>query len=216
MSEGVIESIVVWVTSVISTLGYPGIILTMAIESALIPLPSEIIMPFSGFLVTQGRFEFWLVGLCGAIGNVLGSWLAYFLGYLGEGMVVRRIIAKYGKFILISEHELNRSEALFRKYGDRIVFLSRILPAVRTVISLPSGMAKLPFLKFTALTFFGSLAWSYFLTYLGVLLGENWEALRPIFRKFDLVIVVVIIIILGWYIYIRVKKTKKVGDEKES
>lgn len=205
MSGGIIESIVVWITSVISTLGYPGIILTMAIESALIPLPSEIIMPFSGFLVSQGRFEFWLVGLSGAMGNVLGSWVAYFLGYVGEGVVVRKFISRYGKYILLSEHELDRSEALFRKYGDGIVFFSRILPAVRTVISLPCGIAKLPFVKFTLLTFLGSLAWSYFLAYLGVLLGENWDVLRPIFRKFDLAIIFVVIIILAWYIYRRAK-----------
>ena len=208
MPEGIIESIVSWVTSFISTLGYPGIIITMAIESALIPLPSEIIMPFSGFLVSHGQFDFWLVGLSGAFGNVLGSWVAYALGYYGESTVVRKFIAKYGKFILISEHELEKSETLFRKYGDAIVFFSRIIPAVRTVISLPCGIAKLPFLKFTILTFFGSLLWSFFLTYLGVLLGENWEILRPIFRKFDLVIIASFIMVLGWYLFTRVKASK--------
>lgn len=208
MSEGVIEAIVDWIVSVISALGYPGIIATMALESALIPLPSEIIMPFSGFLVSQGRFDFFLVGLSGALGNVLGSWIAYGLGYFGEGIVIRRLVSKYGKYILLSEEELDKSEKLFRKYGDAIVFLSRILPAVRTVISLPCGMAKLPFLKFTLLTFAGSLVWSYFLTYLGVLLGENWDALRPIFRKFDMLIILVVAVILGWYLYHKLKLSK--------
>lgn len=213
MSEGVIEAIVVWITSFISTIGYPGIVIMMAIESALIPLPSEIIMPFSGFLVSQGRFDFWLVGLCGAVGNLLGSWIAYSIGYFAEGVVVRRLVAKYGKFVLLSEEELEKSERLFRKYGDAIVFFSRVLPAVRTVISLPCGIAKLPFIKFTVLTFLGSLIWSYFLAYLGVLLGENWEILRPIFRKFDLAIVAATIIIVGWYIYYHIKK-KEMRNEK--
>jgi membrane protein DedA with SNARE-associated domain len=204
-----VESIVNWIVSVISALGYPGIILTMAIESALIPLPSEIIMPFSGFLVSQGRFDFWLVGLCGAIGNLLGSWAAYCLGYWGEGAVARRLIRRYGKFILLSEEELDKAEKLFRRYGDLIVFGSRVIPAVRTVISLPCGMVRLSLVKFSILTFFGSLIWSYFLTWLGVLLGKNWEILRPIFRKFDIAIIILVIIAIGWYIWRRLKKATK-------
>lgn len=204
-----VESIVNWIVGVISQLGYPGIILTMAIESALIPLPSEIIMPFSGFLVSQGRFDFWLVGLCGAFGNLLGSWVAYWLGYWGEGVVARRFIRNYGKFILLSEGELDKAERLFRRFGNLIVFGSRVMPAIRTVISLPCGMARVPILKFSVLTFFGSLIWSYFLAWLGVLLGENWETLRPIFRKFDIAIVIIAIILIGWYIYWRLKKTAR-------
>jgi membrane protein DedA with SNARE-associated domain len=204
-----VESIINWIVAVISQLGYPGIIVTMAIESALIPLPSEIIMPFSGFLVSQGRFEFWIVGLCGAIGNLLGSWIAYGLGYWGEGAIARRFVRSYGKFILLSEEELNKAERLFRRFGNLIVFGSRVMPAVRTIISLPCGMARLPFLRFSLLTFFGSLIWSYFLAYLGVLLGKNWEILRPIFRKFDIVIILVIIIGIGWYFYHKLKPAFK-------
>lgn len=216
MPEGIIESIVNWVVSVISAMGYPGIILTMAIESALVPLPSEIIMPFSGFLVSQGKFDFWLVAFSGALGNVLGSWIAYGFGYLGEGVIVRRFIKKYGRLILLTESEFERSEVLFRKYGDAIVFFSRILPAIRTVISLPCGIAKLPFLKFTLLTFLGSLLWSSFLTYLGVLLGENWDSLRPIFRKFDLALLFIFLFLAGLYIYFHLKKSghKSVDEER--
>jgi len=200
-----VESVVNWIVSVISQLGYPGIILTMAIESALIPLPSEIIMPFSGFLVSQGRFNFWLVGLCGAIGNLLGSWAAYWLGYWGEGAIARRFIRSYGRFILLSEEELDKAERLFRRFGNFIVFGSRVIPAVRTVISLPCGIARLPFWKFSLLTFSGSLIWSYFLAYMGVLLGKNWEGLRPIFKRFDIAIILIIIIGIGWYFYYKLR-----------
>jgi len=204
-----VEAVVYWIVNVISQLGYPGIILTMAIESALIPLPSEIIMPFSGFLVAQGRFDFWLVGFCGAFGNLLGSWVAYWLGYWGEGKIARRFIKNYGKFFLLTIEELDRAEQLFRRFGSFIVFGSRIIPAVRTIISLPCGIAKLHFWKFSLLTFFGSLSWSFFLAYLGILMGENWEGLRPIFRKFDIMITLAVMIGIGFYFYYKFKTLSK-------
>ena len=193
---------------IISDLGYPGIFILMALESALIPIPSEVIMPFSGFLVTEGRFDLKLVVLVGALGNLVGSWIAYALGYYGEKAVVRKLIAKYGKFILLTEEEFNSALKLFNKYGQWVAAVARVLPAIRTVISLPAGIAKLPFIKFSALTFFGSLIWSYFLTYVGVLLGENWQIIRPYFRKFDIFIVTVSIIVIGAYIYHKLKKRK--------
>ncbi|OGE06038.1 hypothetical protein A2W70_05475 [Candidatus Curtissbacteria bacterium RIFCSPLOWO2_02_41_11] len=213
MEQSFLEIIVFWVMGVISTLGYPGIFLLMTLESALIPIPSEIIMPFSGFLVSEGRFSLWAIALAGASGNLVGSWLAYALGYYGEKALVRKIIVKYGRFILLTEADFDSSLKLFFKYGQWIAAVARVLPAIRTVISLPAGITRLPFWKFSALTFLGSLIWSFFLGYIGFILGENWQIIRPYFRKFDLAIVAVTLILVGIYIYYKLKR-EKTGAQK--
>ncbi|OGD84331.1 hypothetical protein A2165_00030 [Candidatus Curtissbacteria bacterium RBG_13_40_7] len=214
METSFLEIIVFWVMGIISNLGYPGIFILMALESALIPIPSEVIMPFSGFLVSEGRFDLWAIVLVGALGNLFGSWIAYAIGYWGEKALVRKLVAKYGKFILLTEDEFDASLRLFNKYGQWVAAASRVLPAIRTVISLPAGIAKLNFVKFSALTFFGSLIWSLFLGYIGVILGENWEIIRPYFRKFDIFIVVATIILIGAYIYHKLHKRRKLSAKK--
>lgn len=191
--------------NVISTLGYPGIVLTMAIESALIPLPSEIIMPFSGYLASVGKFDLNMVALMGAIGNVIGSLVAYGIGYWGHEKLVRRFVRRFGKWILISEHELDVAEKMLNKYKLWVVLLSRVLPGVRTVISLPAGFAKLSLGSFIVLTFIGSLIWSYLLAWIGFVLGQNWHAIGPYFHKLDAVIVVVIAGTILFYIYHKLK-----------
>lgn len=208
MEQSFLEIVVFWVMGVISNLGYPGIFLLMTAESALIPIPSEIIMPFSGFLVSEGRFSLWTVALAGASGNLVGSWLAYALGYFGQKALVKKLVVKYGKFVLLTEDDYEKSLKLFTKYGQWAAAIARVLPAVRTFISLPAGIAKLQFWKFSALTFFGSLIWSFFLGYIGFVLGENWEIIRPYFRKFDLAIVAVTLILVGIYIYFKLKREK--------
>lgn len=204
-----LESIAHWVIEIISTLGYPGIVLTMGIESALIPLPSEIIMPFSGYLVSTGQFNLHLVALSGAIGNVLGSLVAYAFGFWGHEKIVRRFIRKWGKWILVTEDELDSAEKLLHKYKDLVVLGSRVLPGIRTVISLPCGIAKLPLQRFIVLTFVGSLVWSYFLAWIGFVLGENWDTLGPYFHKADALIVILLLAAVGFYIYHHLKRHKK-------
>lgn len=206
-----LESISHWIISVISSLGYPGIVLTMAIESALIPLPSEVIMPFSGFLVSTGQFNLHIVAFSGALGNLIGSLIAYGIGYWGHERLVRRFIRRWGKWILVSEHELDESEKLLHKYKDLVVLGSRVVPGIRTVISLPCGFAKLPLRRFIFLTFIGSLVWCYFLAWIGLVLGQNWDTLGPIFHKADVLIVGGIILIVGFYVYTRVNKAKRNG-----
>lgn len=201
-----LESVANWLIHTISILGYPGVILTMAIESALIPLPSEIIMPFSGFLVSAGRFDLNLVALAGAVGNVGGSLVAYGIGYWGHEKLVRRFIRKFGKWILISEKELDETEKLLHKFKDLVVLGSRVVPGIRTVISLPCGFAKLPLGRFIVLTFIGSLVWSYFLAWVGFTLGQNWQTLGPYFHKADLVVVLLLIGSVLFYIYHKVRK----------
>lgn len=204
-----LESIAQWVINVISTLGYPGIVLTMAIESALIPLPSEIIMPFSGFLVSTGRFELIWVGVAGAVGNVIGSLVAYALGYWGHERLVRRFVRRWGKWILLGEEELDSAEKLLHKYKDWVVLGSRVVPGVRTVISLPAGFAKLPIWRFIVLTFIGSFIWSLFLAWVGLTMGENWDTLGPYFHKADALVVVIILALGGFYIYHKLRRNQR-------
>ena len=178
----------------------------MAIESALIPLPSEIIMPFSGFLASTGRFDLNLVALSGALGNVIGSLIAYAIGFYGHEKLVRRFIRKFGKWILVSEKELDETEKLLHRFKDLVVLGSRVIPGIRTVISLPCGFAKLPLGRFIVLTFIGSLILSYFLAWIGFVLGQNWHNLGPYFHKADAAVIGIIVLAVGWYIWHKLKK----------
>ncbi len=178
----------------------------MAIESALIPLPSEIIMPFSGFLASTGRFDLNLVALTGALGNVIGSLIAYSIGFYGHEKLVRKFIRKFGKWVLISEKELDETQVLLNKFKDLVVLGSRVIPGIRTVISLPCGFARLPLLRFITLTFIGSLIWSYLLAWIGFILGQNWHSIGPYFHKLDAVVIVLIVGAIGFYVYQKLKK----------
>lgn len=168
----------------------------MTLESACLPVPSEIIMPFSGYLVFVGKFNFWPVVLAGALGNLFGSLIAYFLGVLE----LRKIFEKYGKYILISGKDLDRADKWFAKHGPETAFFSRLLPVVRTFISLPAGIARMNVKKFIFYTFCGSFIWSAFLTYVGFKLGENWQTMEIYFRKFNIVIVLLITVSIFWFI----------------
>ncbi|HUV87298.1 MAG TPA: DedA family protein [bacterium] len=216
--DAIIEPIGAWVMNVISTLGYAGVVVCMAIESACIPLPSEIIMPFSGSLVATGRFDLWLVSLAGAFGCLVGSVAAYAAGYYGG----RPFIERWGKWVLLSERELAWADRLFNKYGSPTVFIARLLPVVRTFISLPAGIARMPFGKFCLYTFVGSFPWCLALAYVGLKMGERWHELRGYFHKFDLVIVIVLAVgVVAWlylhFSHIRKRKARAEasgGDEK--
>jgi len=172
------------IVGVISAGGYGGIVLLMAIESACIPLPSEVIMPFSGYLVSQGRFGLFWVATAGALGCNLGSALAYAIGYYGGPPMVR----KFGRLLWLTEHELEIAHNFFARWGDVTVFVARLLPVVRTFIALPAGVARMPQLRFHAYTFLGSWPWCLGLAYLGMKAGEHWDYLRAYFHRFDAVI----------------------------
>ena len=205
MASTILSTIASWIMGVISATGYGGVILLMAIESANIPLPSEIIMPFSGFLVAQGELNLWLVGLAGAIGCVVGSIVSYWLGAYGG----RPLIEKYGKYILISHHDLDLADRWFSRYGEAIVFFARLLPVIRTFISFPAGIARMNFWRFVIYSFLGSLPWSLALAFLGQKLGENWESLRRYFHGLDWLILGLIIIGIVWWIRRHLKQNQK-------
>ncbi len=177
----------------------------MAIESACIPFPSEIIMPLAGwFLVDdRGLGVEWLLlaAFCGALGNLIGSLTAYAVGAWGG----RPLLLRYGRYVLISRHEVEQAERWFARYGDGAVFISRMLPVIRTFISLPAGIARMNVWRFTILTFVGSFPWSLGLAWAGFLLGENWERIREWMRPADIPILIALAALVAWYIYRRVR-----------
>lgn len=198
----------------IDRLGYPGIALAMAIESANIPLPSEIIMPFSGFLVGQGRFAFWPAVLAGSIGGTLGSLGSYALGYYGGETLVRRLIKRWGKYLLIFEYELDEAMHWFKQHGQLVTFTSRLLPVVRTFISLPAGMSRMDVKKFALFAFLGTLIWSIPLVYLGKILGENWTTLGGYFRRFDYLVVILGLVLVILYVRHKLQKNRRYSNSR--
>lgn len=211
--EQIITLLTSFIIQVIEAGGYGGIFLLMGLESALIPIPSEVTMTFAGYLASIGKLNLYGIIIVGGVANLAGSLVAYGLGYWGGEGLVKNLIRKYGKWLLISEHEYEKSEKWFKKYGDKVVFFSRVLPIIRTFISLPAGVYRMPLWPFIWLTLVGSLIWSAFLTYVGFVLGKNWHALEPYYRKFEYVIVAVVVIVVGHYLYHKIKKVfrKKQG-----
>ncbi len=208
MTGKLIELLSVFIVATISRLGYAGVVLLMAIESACIPLPSEIIMPFSGYLVYTGRFNLWAVGVAGAFGCVVGSLVAYWVGMYGG----RPLIEKYGRYILLSSHDLDLADRWFARFGEVIVFASRLLPAVRTFIAFPAGVARMNIKKFVIYTFAGSLPWCIGLAYVGQRLGEKWDkdpTLRNLFHRFDFIIGIVLLAAVAWWVWRHIKHLSK-------
>lgn len=210
MLEGISAFFVENITWVVQTQGYLAIFVLMALESMLIPIPSEITMPFAGFLVSQGKLNFWLVSFTGALANLIGSLAAYWLGRWGQRGIILSLVKKYGKFLLISVHEVERAEKWFRNHGELIAFSARLLPVIRTFISLPAGMSGMNVYKFSLYTFVGAFIWSTVLTQIGVVLGNNWHSIEGIFRKFQFFIMAVLILLVVWYIWHKVKGIRQI------
>jgi membrane protein DedA with SNARE-associated domain len=205
MVTKIIEILAHFIIETISASGYLGIVILMGIESACIPLPSEIIMPFSGYLVFRGDFDLIRVGLAGAFGCVVGSVCAYFLGVYGG----RPLVERYGKYVLISHRDLDLADRWFERYGDWAIFFSRLLPVVRTFISFPAGVARMNFQRFVIYTFFGSFPWCLGLAYIGMKMGKNWDTLGDYFHQFDAVIGVAIALGVAYYVWHHLKGRKK-------
>jgi membrane protein DedA with SNARE-associated domain len=193
------------ITQFYDTIGWGGVVFLMAVESAGIPFPSELIMPLAGWMLVEAKGGGWpllfLAGFYGALGNLLGSWVAYWVSLKGG----RPLLLKYGKYVLLTRHEIERTEAWFARYGEWAVFFSRLLPVVRTFISIPAGIARMNFWKFSVYTFAGSFPWSLGLAYGGFLLGENWESMRAVMRPFDYPILAVIFVAGAWFVVRRIK-----------
>jgi membrane protein DedA with SNARE-associated domain len=192
------------IMAVISAAGYGGVVVLMALESACLPLPSEIIMPFAGYLVSTGRFNLAMVATAGALGCNLGSTIAYLIGARGGRPAVQR----WGRFVLLGDEEIEKFDRFFGKFGSSAVFIGRLLPVVRTFISLPAGMANMPFLRFQIYTFVGSWPWCFLLAYIGLLLGRQWDS-NPIFQayfsRFQWAVIAALALGFGIYVYRRLR-----------
>jgi membrane protein DedA with SNARE-associated domain len=206
------DSLTTLITNLYVSTGLLGIILAMAIESCCIPLPSEIVMPIAGILLASGKIlpgiSLWLglilVALAGAVGCLIGSIVAYAIGYSGG----RPLMLKYGRYVLISQHDADKADAFFQRWGSATTFFSRLLPVVRTYISLPAGIAKMPFAKFCIYTFLGSFPWCLLLAYIGTVIGGNLTTLSPYFHTFDIVILVVLVVLVALYIWRHIRNDR--------
>jgi membrane protein DedA with SNARE-associated domain len=207
MIAKIIEFLSGIIVAVISAMGYSGVVLLMAIESACVPLPSEIIMPFAGYLVSQNKMNIWLVGVAGAVGCVLGSLVAYWVGMYGG----RPLIEKYGRYVLISRQDLALADRWFSRYGELIIFTSRLLPAIRTFIAFPAGVARMNLTRFVLYTFAGSLPWCLGLAWVGQKLGEQWNngRLKTLFHQFDFVIGIIGLLAVIWWVRRHLKHLKE-------
>ncbi|MDD7795458.1 DedA family protein [Clostridium sp. 'White wine YQ'] len=201
-----IEFIVNWAIFVLGKLGYFGVFLLMGLESACIPIPSEAILPFGGYLASSAyegtRLSLPLVIIIGTLGGTAGSIFAYYLGAKGG----RPLVEKYATKLRLSKSHLEMSDNYFNKYGEKIAFFSRLLPIIRTFISLPAGISKMNFNKFVIYTFLGSLIWSIILGYAGYIMGENWEVIRSWLHIADYIVIAAV---LAFIVYVFVKKRKK-------
>ncbi|MFL5376033.1 MAG: DedA family protein [Myxococcales bacterium] len=207
MITRVLEALFAWISGVISAMGYGGIVLLMGIESACIPLPSEMIMPFAGYLVSSGRFSLLGISLAGAIGCVVGSIPAYYAGQYGG----RPLVEKYGKYLLVNAEHLTWAERFFEKRGDITVLVARLLPVVRTFIAFPAGVARMPMGKFIAYTFLGSFPWCLGLGWVGMQVGEHRELLTPWFHKADALIVALIVAGVVWFVGKQTSSRRRAG-----
>jgi membrane protein DedA with SNARE-associated domain len=213
MVARIIELLSAFIVATISTLGYGGVVLLMAIESACIPLPSEIIMPFSGYVFAKGPFSLCAVGVAGAFGCVVGSLVAYWVGMYGG----RPLIEKYGRYLLISRHDLDLADRWFDRFGEVIVFASRLLPVIRTFIAFPAGVARMNLKKFVIYTFAGSLPWCIGLAYAGQKLGEQWDkdpTLKTLFHRFDFIIGIILVVAVAWWVWRHIKHLRE--DKEKS
>jgi len=212
------DTLTIFITNMYVTLGLAGIVIAMALESCCIPLPSEIVMPLAGVMFVEGKLlagvNFWLglvlIALAGAIGCLIGSTAAYGIGYTGG----RPLMLKYGRYLLISQHDADMADRFFQKWGGATAFFSRLMPIVRTYISLPAGITKMPFIKFCVYTFLGSFPWCFLLAYVGTVVGNNLSALTPIFRSFEVVIIIALLILLVLYIWRHILNDRKARAEQ--
>jgi len=207
LTERILAPVAAWIITVISAGGYPGIVLLMAIESACIPLPSEIIMPFSGYLVSTGRFDLWLVATAGAIGCNVGSIVGYEVGKRGG----RAFVARWGKYVLLNMEHLAQAERFFARWGSITVLVCRLLPFVRSFIAFPAGVARMPLVRFHIYTFVGSWPWCFALAWVGMKLGAAWRTdprLSHILHYADAAVIAAILLGVVWFVWHQLRKRR--------
>lgn len=200
----IVEKLVDYIIAGISLGGYPGIFILMALESMIAPVPSEVVMPFAGYLVAQGRFNFLIALLSSSLGSIFGSLISYYIGAYGG----RQIILKYGKFLLLEEKHLHWTEKWFKLQGDKTIFISRFIPVVRHLISIPAGIAKMPMIKFLTYTFSGASLWNLILLYSGLKLGRHWDKIYAFSRELDMFFIIAIVLAASYFLWKHAKRLK--------
>lgn len=202
-----VETVIQFITDTILSLGYIGIILLSAVDAAFMPIPSEIIISFSGFLVSEGKLNMHSVAFCGAFGNLLGSIVCYVVGYFGG----RPILKQYGKYISIRERELDIADRFFTRYGAVTVFITKVIPMLRTYIMLTAGIARMRFYLFCLFAFCGALLYCYILVYAGMALGENWVRVKQYAYVLDRVFLSTVILLIVFWLLGRLRKRSAMG-----
>jgi len=205
--QHIIDPIVTFCTNLIGQWGLPAVFVLMLLESACIPIPSEAIMPFAGFAVSQGHMSLLGIVVAGVVGNLCGSWISYGVGYYGG----RPFVERYGRYVLLRMHHLVLAERFFARYGPITVFFARMVPIVCTFISLPAGFGRMPFWKFTLYTVLGSTIWVTLLGFAGEKLGSNWEKIQPLLHYLDYAVVVAIVALVVWAIVRRRRRGGRPG-----
>lgn len=200
-----LESIYRFAAIYIDTWGYWGLIVGMTLESACIPIPSEIILPFGGYLVSQGILGFWPAVGAGVLGGAVGSSVAFWIGLIGG----RPLIIKYGRYFLISPYDLHCADRWFTRYGHHVVFWARLMPVVRTFISLPAGITGMNYRRFIIYTVLGSVPWTMLFVYLGLKMGQNWDLVRKTFEGFDLLVIAALIALVIFYIAVKIRRSRR-------
>ena len=194
---GLVETVTNFTIHLIENMGYWGVFAGMMLESACIPLPSEIIMPLSGYVAYEGKMTLLGITLIGTLGNLAGSLIAYLVGLKGG----RPFLQEYGRYVFITQRRLEMADWWFEKYGDKAVFISRLIPIIRTFISLPAGITRMDLKKFVIYTFIGSLTWTFALGYLGFRLGHDWEIIRNYFHILDIFVVLGVLTVTTYGLY---------------
>jgi len=208
-----IQNIIDWLVNAISTIGYPGVFISVFLESFFAPIPSEIILPFSGFVASTGKMSLVIVIIIATVAAYLGSLPFYFIGRWGEKPVIN-FINKYGKYLFIQQKDIDKVFGAFDKYGKGVVFFGRLIPMIRTLISFPAGVAKMQFARFSMYTLLGSLTWNILLTYAGYQLGDHWSVVSGWIEEYQNVILILIAIALVLYIIRGIKSRRSTGVKK--
>jgi membrane protein DedA with SNARE-associated domain len=204
-----VEQIVFWLTYLVEKIGYGGVAISMFIESFFVPIPSELIMPFAGFIASQGKMNLYVLIILGGVASYVGSLPFYFIGYWGNKLVVEKFLKKYGKYLFVSEEDVDKGFEIFNKYGKAIVMFGRVIPIIRSVISFPAGVAKMNFLQFSIYTLLGSIIWSGILATLGFVLGGNWSIIGSYISRYeDIVLILLGILVVGFVVYKLINRKK--------
>lgn len=203
----IVEKLVDFIINGISFGGYFGVFTLMALESMIAPVPSEVVMPFAGYLVLQGRFNFWIVLLASSLGSIFGSFLSYYIGFYGG----RPLVLKFGRYLLLEEEHLEWTEKWFKKQGEKTILVSRFVPVVRHLISIPAGIAGMSVRKFFAYTFIGAAMWNFILLYAGLRLGSHWDKIHGFSRQLDIVFDAAVVVFLAYFIWKHHKRKNEKG-----